>query len=502
MVEGFIAACGSVRGVLMQQSDKGPESSGVRDGSSRRRFLALAGAAGITGLAGCSGGGGGDGSNDSNDSGGNTGTTGSEGETGSTDTESTSGTDGGETDATGTATEDSATETGTETGGNGTTSGGGGTADLGSVTVGILNPISGAYSSLGPGQRNGAELAVSQINGSDAFGVEIEPVYADTETGTSAAQQSAQRLVQQDGAEFLFGAISSSVALSLNEFAASEEFVYFPGGAAVPITGENCNQWVFRCETNTAQIAEAISGYSVNNLGTNVWFHIADYAYGNSVYNRVSSRMGEANDEFQEVGLTKSQLGSSNFGSFISQISNSEAEVVILGMTGGDLVNFVNQAADQGLTDQVDLVGPTMSFRSVRGATGSNVVGTYGGVRYDPSIELGDNPQFVEAFRSENDSPPGNFARVGYDSVRLIARGMQEAGSTDPADVRDALSGGTFTTVLGDVTLRESDHQATNPTWMGELVEGEGDIADVERISKVEGEDALPPASELGCTLN
>ena len=37
---------------------------------------------------------------------------------------------------------------------------------------------------------------------------------------------------------------------------------------------------------------------------------------------------------------------------------------------------------------------------------------------------------------------------------------------------------------------------------MGELVEGEGDIADVERISKVEGEDALPPASELGCTLN
>lgn len=485
----------------MQESDEDSSAAGVRSVSSRRRFLALAGTAGIAGLAGCSGGGGGDGGNGGNGSdgggGGTEGGSGTESDAGSnetggpeTDTASENGSGGGET------------TTGDSASGDNGSAGGGGSADLGSVTVGILNPMSGAYSSLGPGQRSGAELAVERINGSDEFGVEIEPVYADTETGTSAAQQNAQRLVQQEGAEYLFGAISSSVALSLNEFAANEEFVYFPGGAAVPVTGESCNQWVFRCETNTAQIAEAISGYSVDNLGTNVWFHIADYAYGESVYNRVSSRMEEANDEYQEVDLTRSQLGASNFGSFISQISNSDAEVVILGMTGGDLVNFVNQAADQGLTDRVALVGPTMSFRSVRGATGSNAVGTYGGVRYDPSVDLGDNPQFVEAFRGANDSPPGNFARVGYDSVRLIARGIQQAGSTDPADVRTALSGGTFTTVLGDVTLRESDHQATNPTWVGELVEGDGDTADVELIDKTEGEEALPPASELGCSLN
>lgn len=476
----------------MQDKDKESKSPAMRSASSRRRFLALAGVAGFTGLAGCSGGGGGNDSNDSGDSGGDAGS--ANGSGGSAGGNGSEGSSGGNTSS------DASGEN--ETGGNGSGSGGGGSADLGSVTVGILNPISGAYSSLGPGQRSGAELAVEQINGSDEFGVEIEPVYADTETATSAAQGNAQRLVQEEGAEYLFGAISSSVALSLNEFAASEEFVYFPGGAAVPITGENCNEWVFRCETNTAQIAEAISGYSVNNLGTNVWFHIADYAYGQSVYNRVSSRMESANDSYQEAGLTKSQLGSSNYGSFISQISNSNAEVAVLGMTGGDLVNFVNQAADQGLTDQVNLVGPTMSFQSVRAATGSNAVGTYGGVRYDPSVDLGDNQQFVEAFQSANDGPPGNFARVGYDSVRLIARGIQQAGSTDPADVRDALSGGTFTTVLGDVTLRESDHQATNPTWMGELVEGDGDMADVELIDKTEGEAALPPASELGCSLN
>lgn len=370
------------------------------------------------------------------------------------------------------------------------------------VTIASLNPMSGSYSSLGPAQRNGVEFAVQQINNSDEFDYEVEAVYEDTETEAGAASQAAQQVVQQEQADFVFGAISSSVALGLNEFASEEEFIYFPGAAAVPVTGNSCNEWVFRFETNTAQIAEAISAHTVNEIGSNVWFHIANYAYGDSVYNRTRERMQNANGDFTEVGKTESSLGSSNFGSYISQISGSDADAVILGMTGGDLVNFVNQAADQGLTEEKAIVGPTMAFKSARSGTGANAVGTYGGVRYDPTVDLGDNQQFVEAFQDEYDGVPGNFERVGYESIRLMVRGMQEAGSTDPADVRDALEGGTFTTVLGDITLRESDHQATNPTWMAEMVEGEGDMADVNLLSKVEGENTLPPASELGCELN
>jgi branched-chain amino acid transport system substrate-binding protein len=378
---------------------------------------------------------------------------------------------------------------------------GGSTGGTDTVTVASLNPMSGAYSSLGPNQRRGAELARDQINDNDDYDFEFELVEGDTETEGGAAQSEAQRLVQQDGADFLVGAISSSVALSLNEFASQSEFIYFSGGAAVPITGSSCNEWVFRFETNTAMIAEAISEYSVNNLGTNVWFHTADYAYGDSVYERVKGRMESASGDFNEVGASTSELGSSNFGSYISQISNSDADIVVLGMTGGDLVSFTNQAANQGLTDDVAVVGPTQTFQSVLAGTGANSLGTYGGVRYLPKLETGDNQQFVDAYQSENDGLPGNFARVGYDSFRLIAKGMNEAGSTDVDDVRDTLEGGSYTTVLGDITLREEDRQATNPTWMGEMVESDSDIPNVELINEVAGGENLPSASELGCNL-
>ena len=288
---------------------------------------------------------------------------------------------------------------------------GGGGGDT--VTYGALNPISGAYSSLGPAQRKGSELAVQQINESDEFDVEVDLVTEDTETDPTQAQQAAERLVNRDGADYLVGAISSSVAIALNDFAQSEEVIYNPGAAAVPITGANCNEYVFRFETNTAQVAEAVSEYTVQNLGTKVWFHIADYAYGESVLNRVRARMKQADANLEVVGTSRSQLGASNFDSFISDISNSDAEVAVLGMTGGDLINFVNQANDQGLKEQVNLMSPTMSFQVVRGALGQAAVGTYGGVRYLPKLETGDNQQFVQAYREEFEAERGSLARVG-----------------------------------------------------------------------------------------
>jgi len=374
------------------------------------------------------------------------------------------------------------------------------------ITYGVLSPMSGAFSSLGPGQRRGAQLGIRTVNESDDLNVRIEGAYEDTETGQEPALQAANRVVENDGADFLMGAISSSVAIGLNNFAQENEVIYNPGGAAVPITGSECNEYVFRAETNTAQVAEAVSAYTVNNLGTNVWFHIADYAYGESVLTRVRSRMEEANPDTNVVGVSRSELGADNYDSFISDIRSSDADVAVLGMTGGDLITFVNQANSAGLKSSVDLMSPTMSFQVVRRALGPAAYGTYGGVRYTADTDELDNQgnvDFVEAYRSEHDDLPDNFARVGYQSVLMTARGVHEAGSSDPADVIDALAGLEMDTILGSNQFRACDHQAVNPTWMGELTEPSGGSgpADVNPISKVEGENAILPCEETGCEL-
>ena len=376
------------------------------------------------------------------------------------------------------------------------------TQEIGTVQYGILNPLTGPYGGLAEGQRNGAELAIQTINESDEYDFTIEATYEDTEANPSVGRRRAQRVVQQEDAQYLFGAISSSTALALNDFARREQVIYNPGAAAVAITGERCNEYVFRAETSAAQIAEAVAPWTVENLGTSVWFHIADYAYGESVLQEWRSRMQETSDDFTEVGVSRSELGATNFGTYVSQIANSDAEVAVLGMTGGDLINFVKQAAGQGLKDQVQLVSPTMTFQVVRGALGADAVDTYGGVRYVPSLETGDNQAFVSAYEEAYDGTPDNFARVAFDSIRMTAQGIQEAGTTDPTQVKDTLAGLEVQSLFGPNQFRPCDHQALNPVWAGQNVEpDEGEIASVELIQKIEGPEAIYPCEESGCQL-
>jgi branched-chain amino acid transport system substrate-binding protein len=370
------------------------------------------------------------------------------------------------------------------------------------VNYGVLNPMTGPYGGLAEGQRNGAELAVQHVNESDEFGFEIDAVYEDTEADTATGRRVAQKVVQQDGAQYLMGAISSSTALALNEFAESEEVIYNPGAAAMNITGSECNEYVSRAETHTAQIAEAVASWTANNVGTSVWFHIADYAYGQSVRREWKSRMQEASDDFEEVGVSRSQLGATNYGSYISQISNSDADVAVLGMTGGDLINFVGQAANEGLKDEVQLVSPTMTFQVVRNALGPAAYGTYGGVRYNAQIETGDNQDFVSAYEDAYDATPDSFARVAYDSIRMTAHGIAEAGTNDPEEVKDTLAGLEVPSIFGPNQFRECDRQATNPVWAGENVEPDsGDPATVALRQKVEGQDAIPSCDETDCDI-
>lgn len=378
----------------------------------------------------------------------------------------------------------------------------GGSGSSETVTYGVINPMHGSYSSLGPFQRKGAKLAIKHINNSDRYDFELKGVYGDTETDPSAATQNASKLIQKEGADFLMGAISSSVGLALNSFAAKNKVVYNPGAAAIPITGSKCNGWVYRAETNTAQIAEACAPWTLTNLGSKVWFHIADYAYGRSVLKEWRSRMKNADSQFTEVGVTRANLGAKNFEPYISQIKGSDADVLVVGSTGSDFVRFAKQAASQGLKNQVPMITTTASFQSLRAGLGSAGYGIHSGVRYNAKIDTGDNQQFVKDYKNEYNDVPGNFARVAYDSIRMTAEGMKQAGTTDPAKVKNKLAGTSVKSLFGQNSFRSCNHQATNPVWVGKNVKpNSGTTADVKLLDKTSGKNAIPPCSQVNCTL-
>ncbi|WP_029601453.1 ABC transporter substrate-binding protein [Natronobacterium lacisalsi] len=372
------------------------------------------------------------------------------------------------------------------------------------VQFGVLEPFTGEFSDLAEERHQGTELAIQQINESDEYDFTIEYEEYDTQLDPATATQRAEQAVQSDGAQFITGCISSSSALAINDFALENEVVYTPGAADVSITGSECNEYVFRFETNTAQIAEAMAQWTADELGDRIFYHIADYAYGDSVLEEVETRMESISDSYERVDVTRSDPGSTDFEAFISQISNAsdEADALVVGMTGADLAIFLSQASARGLQDEIPIVTTTASFRAVRAGAGEGAYNVYSGVRYIPGIETGDNEAFVDAYQDEYDDVPDNFSRVGYESIRMVANGIREAGSNDPTTVRETLSGMEHDTIFGPNEFRACDQQAVNPVWMGECVEpDEGELADVELLTDLSGEGAIPDCEETGCEL-
>ena len=432
-------------------------SSSNKAAQNRRRFLRAAGAAGLLGITGCiqqaDDGSGGDGGNGSGGTSGNT----------------SSG-----------------------TGGSG--------SDIGTPTFGVLVPLSGPSSQLGKVQRQGARLGVQYVNQSDEFDFEIETVYEDTQTDPSTGRQKAQKVVQEDDAQFIAGALESSVALAVADYVGQQEAMFTSGAATVPLTGEECNAYTFRNETNAAQQMAGLVDFAAQKLGTKWWLHATDDTYGNSAFRQIERRIEARDLGVEIIGRTQPETGRKNYSPQISQISNSDAEVLATPQTGGSLINFMKQAESAGLKNEVEIIGTALFAQVIRSALGETAAGTYSSTLYNYKLETGDNQQFVEAYRSEYDSTPGSFARVGYEVVRMTARGIQEAGSTDPAQVRDALEGLQMTTILGPTAFRACDHQSTNPVWTGEIVAAEGGT-EVNLLNRIPGEEAIRPCEQTGCEL-
>ena len=318
--------------------------------------------------------------------------------------------------------------------------------------------------------------------------------------GLAGCVQEAEKVVEEDGARYVVGALESSVALAVADYAGGQNAVYMSGAATVALTGEDCNANTFRYESNAAQHMAGLTGFAARELGRNWWLHSTDEAYGQSAFEQIERRVDARDLDVDVVGRTAPDFGTENYGPQISQISNSEADVLVIPETGADLINFMKQAESAGLTEEVAVIGTALFAQVSRQALGETAVGTYSSVLYNHQLETGDNQQFVEAHRTEHGAPPGNFARVGYELVRTAARGIQAAGTSDPAQVRPTLEGLEMTTVLGETTYRPCDHQAVNPVWTGRVVAGE-EGSEVDVLERVEGEETLRPCEETGCDL-
>jgi branched-chain amino acid transport system substrate-binding protein len=365
----------------------------------------------------------------------------------------------------------------------------------------IIPPSSGTFAEMGQDAKQGWQYAVDEANASGGVaGHPVELIVKDTDASVSNTVRALTEAVNQDEAQFVSGVMTSPENVAVFQQAKGLNVVALNHvGQAGNLVGEACSSNGFTTVQSTDVNIKAMSGALSQIPGKKWAFLNADYATGHDVAAEFKEAVEKNGGEI--VSNQFAPLGTTDFGSQITKIKDSGADAVLLSIYGADLTAFTNQAAQYKLDDKVKtVVGISAITENLFPALGEKIKGWYGNVLYDVNADNEANKKFVEGYSAKYNEKPYYFPANAYIAAQALFAAVTKAGSTNPENVRDALSGLTFDSLNGQVTMRPQDHRLISPVYAAQVVDNEDGMAWKTFLTVPASDLELPPNPE--CKLS
>ncbi len=341
------------------------------------------------------------------------------------------------------------------------------------IKLGGMLPLSGRAADLGITCKQGAELAVKEINDKGGvLGKKLDLQMADSKANVQEIVSLCKRYIQKDNVNFLFGIVSSAGALAAGEVAKQEKVIFMDTvGSTDTLTKEKWNRYTFRAGTCNSQEANSLALYAAQDKKLVKFYNIGpDYEYGRTMWEIFKARMTKENPQAQFLGEQWPKLFAADYTPYINAILAAKPDAVYCSLWGGDLVAFIKQAKPFGLFDKMKWIIATGGDNTVTKALGKEMpVGLIVDQRYYfywPDTPT--NQAFVKAYKAAYGDYPSAWAAEGYDGIQFLAAAIKKAGSLDTEKVVDALEGLTLDLPRGKSTLRKEDHQLSCDFMVGE----------------------------------
>ena len=391
-----------------------------------------------------------------------------------------------------------------------------------SVFIGITVPRTGTYAVQGEDELKGYQLAIEHINaGHDllkkispktskgVLGKEVKYGVADSEAKPNTAVQEQSRFITENKAVLITGSTSSAVAVALNKLAQREKVLYVAGiSGSNDTTGKDCVRYGFRQCFYGQTAAAAIGPVIVKSLGKNkkAAYLTPDYTYGHTVQHSMEDYLNK-NAGWTTVTNQVAPLGAPDYSSYLLNVANSGAEVLLNVNWGHDAVLSIQQAKQFGILDKMQLVIPYQTPFLAREVGGGLLAGVYAATDFWWTLE--DKyplaKMFVAAFEKKYGYKPEWGANNAYMEFALWADAVENAGSFYPPDIIKSYEAGRkIQSTVGEVYFRPEDHQLVRPVI---IVRGKkpADMKNKEDfyevVEIVPGEGLMQKPDAFGCSL-
>src|SRR5580698_8189650 len=324
------------------------------------------------------------------------------------------------------------------------------------IKIGLLLAKTGQIAGQTEYLANGSFLALEQRNNM-IMGQPAELVWLD-EPSPQGATQNMQKLVQENKVCAVLGGALSSNALAEEAKAAELKIPFVcDNAAATDITGKLCNRYTFRLNTPVAVQSRMLAPYALR-YGKK-WYHItASYAFGQDILKSSRELLKAAGGT--EVGVDEVPLNTADFSSFILKIRQAKPDVVVGGLSAGDLTTFLKQWNELGMKGKIPFVEIAIGDTDIWSVGPEAATGVFTSLWwYKNANNPPEEKAFAEAYEKKFNRPAADKAWMGWITAKSLFESIEAAKSTETMPIIEALENWKFESGSTSYKYRKWDHQ-------------------------------------------
>jgi branched-chain amino acid transport system substrate-binding protein len=323
------------------------------------------------------------------------------------------------------------------------------------IKLAVLQELSGAGATAGTNAKNGAMLAIKEINEAGGIlGKKIEAMVADTQSNPGVAKGLATKAVDDNVFAVIGPTFSGSIMVSMAETKRAE-IPNFTGGEAAAITQQG-NPYIFRTSFTQTTAMPKVARYIANNLKAKtvaVVFVNNDFGKGG----RDSFAKAAEAAGLKVAADISTESGQVDWSAPVLRAKQSNADVIFVYTNEEESARALRELRKQGVTKPI--VGETT-------LTGQKVIELAGDAANGAVAHVGltvdaPNPlmlKFKAKFFQEYKYISDHNGIKGYTGIYLLKAGIEKVGKLDRVAVSKALHGLTISAakepgVLMDVSI-------------------------------------------------
>ncbi|HRJ71589.1 MAG TPA: substrate-binding protein [Terrimicrobiaceae bacterium] len=326
------------------------------------------------------------------------------------------------------------------------------------IKIGAVLPFSGGVELYGRQAKVGLDLAAKEINAAGGIlGHPVEVIYEDDGTRPWIAAKAVRKLVGRDHVFALAGPITSQNLRVLKPYSQRHKT---PLLYATNYEGGMCGKYFFSFNTVPNQELGQLLPYMNKHYGDTYFLLGADRDWPHAMFAVAEPLIAKTGGRV--VGKEYTLGTEKDFTPLIRRIAASKAKVLVFALKG-DGLNFINQAREQGLLNQVTVafLGLSEIELPIFHGKAQNMHVTV------PFVASGRSPEvrkFVAKVKASagGETTVSHYVMAHYNALMALKAAIEKAGKVDREAVVRAFDGLVINTPTGPLAVGKDHHSTMN----------------------------------------